>query len=151
MDELNTRERNTLAKIEIYETFESYRALPAHTRVGVLRTLIERGLVDVRATAKGLAVLGREERKRYAAQVRHAHRFPGEPDRGWVTLFRGRNEYDTADQLWETLQRAGFRTNEIPDHIADLAKGHVISTEKGVEYRVLLRPREIDVETLSEA
>lgn len=151
MSELSARERNTLGQIAKWEVYESYDALPERAQVNVLRSLIRRGLLDVRVTARGLAELGAQERMRYAAQARPAHRFPGEPGRGWVTLFRGRTECDAAGHLWETLQRAGFRTGEIPDHIGDLAKGHVISTEKGVEYRVLLRPQEYAEEVFGEA
>ncbi|MFF3363603.1 hypothetical protein [Streptomyces misionensis] len=156
MDKLNTRERNTLARV-----WDRPGTVPELTQVDVLRTLVERNLLDVRVTAKGLVALDEAlgghhwsklhtAQTPYAAQVRHAHRHPGNTDMGWVTLFRGCTEYAAADQLWETLQRAGFRTDEIPDHIADLTKGHVISTEKGVEYRVLLRPEEIETETIGE-
>lgn len=151
-EKLNTRERNTL-----YWTWQSEEIHWA-ARLDTLRKLAELGLIDIRVTAKGLMVLedGRHPNNEpytgptpYAAQVRHATRHPEDPDRGWTTLFRGRTEYEAAEQLWETLQREGFRTGELPAHIADLAKEHVLSTERGVEFRVLRRAV-IDVEEIGE-
>lgn len=153
MTKLNMRAHNTL-----YWT-QRAEGISENTRLAVLRELESLGMLEVRVTAKGLAYLNGHRQKfedsytpatPYAAQVRHATRHPESPDKGWMTLARDRSEYLAAEQLWESLQRNGFRTSEIPDHIQDLAKGHVLSTERGVEFRVLRR-EVIEVEEIGEA
>lgn len=132
MPDLTEREMFTLHRIDHYETLGGeYDGLPAYTRTAVLRKLLREGLVDLRVTAKGYAVLDREPRKRYAAQVRPA-------DGEWTTAAHAHTEHDAADALWATLQRAGFRTGELADHVADLARGHELTAEDGTAYRVVL-------------
>src|SRR5438067_2593601 len=101
-DTINTRERNTL-----HWTWQC-EGIHWAARLDTLRKLAELGMIDIRVTAKGLTTLKADRhpdsepytpRTPYAAQVRHANRHPQDPDKGWMTLFRGRTEYEAADQM----------------------------------------------------
>jgi hypothetical protein len=143
-NEVTNAERMTLGRLHAYDSF------PCYTRWVVFKTLVEKGLVDVRVTAKGLMALdafhGKEHKRKlpYAAQVRSSQFRNGDPEHGWVTLFRGCTEYDAATMLWEPMQEQGFRLGELADHAADLAKGHVLTTEEGAAFRVVHLPGEIE-------
>jgi len=143
-EELNARQYHTLAWTNI--TGE----IPARAHRAVINELISMGMAELRVTSRGLQYLNKRHAKEtghhgeqlrrtdYAAQVRAAHHHPDSPEQGWVTVSRGHTERDAAETLWETLQKAGFRTGELPDHIADLANGHAIGTQDGREFRVIL-------------
>ncbi|MFD5589776.1 hypothetical protein ACFWII_39065 [Streptomyces sp. NPDC127063] len=69
----------------------------------------------------------------YLAQVRPA----GER---WITLGDGEDRRLVAEQLLEGMHRVGFRIADLQSHIADLASGHILTSEQGHEFRVIANP-----------
>ncbi|MEV5774249.1 hypothetical protein AB0L49_23815 [Streptomyces antimycoticus] len=61
----------------------------------------------------------------------------------WITLIEGdetAEPEDVASGLWVYMQKADFRTGEIPAHVEDLAGGAVLVADNGTAFRVIENP-----------
>lgn len=144
-DKLTSAQTMTLERLLDWRT-----PFPPYTRYAVLRELAERGMVELRVTAKGVMAASEASGRQYsaktpyAAQIRAPRHRGDTSERGWITLVKAESEYAAADALWETLHQKGFRLSELTEHCADLAKGHVLAAEDGTEYRVAVSTVEED-------
>ncbi|MGV9277720.1 hypothetical protein [Streptomyces griseosporeus] len=69
----------------------------------------------------------------YLAQTRPA-------GQGWITVGDGEDRRAVVEELLEDMHRVGFRIADMPGHIADLASGHILTSEQGHEFRVIANP-----------
>lgn len=61
----------------------------------------------------------------------------------WITVAQGDESTepeDVAGCLWYVMQKADFRTSEIPEHVKDLARGEVLVADDGTAFRVIKNP-----------
>ncbi|GAA3312097.1 hypothetical protein [Streptomyces cinereospinus] len=61
----------------------------------------------------------------------------------WITVAQGDESTepeDVAGCLWTLMQKADFRTAEIPEHVKDLARGEVLVADNGTAFRVIKNP-----------
>ncbi|WP_186779907.1 hypothetical protein [Streptomyces salinarius] len=69
----------------------------------------------------------------YLAQTRPA-------GQTWVTVDDGDDQDAVAEKLLSGMHRVGFRIADLPGYIADLAAGHILTSEQGHEFRVIANP-----------